>query len=173
MMTRPDTCTHDLQTMAVNCYAVYCGHQIPCWSVPIAIGIAQNNNHYLRNRLDNKNLQCILSSATWSCSLHLVNQHWLDHWYQLLLENERFTLVIFYVLASFVPRGSMFLRKEPAISDFCMKEWTNAQRASLFFNCKLACDLDQLKHWRCHIANGFESKEQLNIFRSQEFKKRS
>lgn len=55
------------------CYAVYHGHQIPCWSVLIAIGIAQNNNHYLRNRLDNKNLRCILSSATWSCTLHLVN----------------------------------------------------------------------------------------------------
>lgn len=92
-----------------------------------------------------------------------------------LLENEHFTLVLFYVLASFVLRVSMFLRREPAISDFCMKflyERMNKYTESiLIFNCKLACDLDQLKHWKCHIANGFESKEKLNIFRSQKFKK--
>lgn len=93
-----------------------------------------------------------------------------------LLENEHFTLVIFYVLASFVLRVSMFLRREPAISDFCMKflyERMNKYTESiLIFNCKLAGDLDQLKHWKCHIAKGFESKEK-QYFQESEVQKRS
>lgn len=107
-MTRPETCTHHLQAMAVIAmqFTMVIKFPVILFSLPLVL-------HKIKTIfiITDWIARIYDASEVCSCSLHPINQHWLDRWHQILLENEHFALIRFDVLASVALRGSMFFEK--------------------------------------------------------------